>query len=138
MNSKEEKDLIKKNLSLIRERMNRRTVNRLNAEVDFTYKIQGKRIIFKGVCLNISSFGMAFVADTSLELGERLLFNFKLNQENVVISGEVSRVDGKEVSVEFNLPDTERDRFTHLFNQEIVRENSSIRIKLTDINKRIE
>ena len=81
---------------------------------------------------------MAFNADTILHEKERLLFNFKLNQENVVIHGEVVRILGKEVSTEFIMSDEERERFLKLFNIEIMREDSTIRILLSDIKKRIE
>lgn len=133
-----EQQLLEKNIELIKERLSRRTAHRLIAEVDFTYKILGEGSVYYGKCLNISSFGMAFNADTILHEKERLLFNFKLNQENVVIHGEVVRILGKEVSTEFIMSDEERERFLKLFNIEIMREDSTIRILLSDIKKRIE
>jgi hypothetical protein len=131
-NSKED---LKKNMDIIRDRLLRRKEDRLIAEVEFSYKIQGKEGIYHGLSFNISSYGMAFLRDTILSEGERLLFNFKLNLENVVIPGTVIRVLAKEVSVEFDLSDDEMMRFVKLFNQEIQRDKSSIYVSLKDLRK---
>jgi hypothetical protein len=136
--NRQESDFLRRNLDLIRERLNRRQGERLRAEVEFDYKVSGKEGIYNGLSYNISSFGMAFLADTVLYEGESLLFYFRLNRENLVIPGRVKRVKGKEISVEFNLDEEERHRFIRLFNQEITSKSSNIRISMNSIQKRLE
>ena len=81
---------------------------------------------------------MSFSTGTVLYPDETLYFNFKLNTENMVIPGRIIRISGKEISVEFNLSEEERHRFVSLFNQEVIKNSSSIHISLMDSKKRIE
>ncbi|HCL55600.1 MAG TPA: hypothetical protein DHW82_01135 [Spirochaetia bacterium] len=129
---------LEKDLVLIRERLARRKGDRLLAEVDFTYKFQGKAGIYNGKSINISSYGMGFIVDTILFEGEKLLFNFKLNGENMVIPGSIIRLDGKEASVEFSISEAEIQRFIRLFNQELVREKSSIHLSAKAFKKKLD
>ncbi len=133
-----DKEFIKKNIDLIRTRLKRRKTDRLLAEVEFSYKLKGLDGVFHGLSFNISSFGMGFLRDTILNMGENLLFNFKLNDENMVISGEVSRINGKETYVEFDLNDLQRENFIKLFNREILREKSTVFIAMKELKKYIE
>jgi len=132
------KDFLIKNMEIIKERLNRRKGQRLMAEIPLTFKLSGRESVYEGKTINISSYGMAFTTGTVIYTGEKLLFNFKLNQENVVLPGQVTRIAGKEISVEFSLSDEERHRFIKLFNQEIISDKSSIHISLMDIKKRLE
>lgn len=137
-NSYSEDNQLAKNLSIIKERLNRRQGDRLLAELDFSYKIQGKKGVFYGKCLNISSYGIGFAADTTLFEDEKILFNFKLNGENFIIPGKVVFTQGKETSAEFDISDDERQRFISLFNKEIKHPESSIRLSIRDIKKRLD
>lgn len=132
------KEFLIKNMDLIKERLNRRKGLRLMAEVDFSFKLAGKESVYLGRSINISSFGMSFSTGTVLYPDETLYFNFKLNTENMVIPGRIIRISGKEISVEFNLSQEERQRFVSLFNQEVTKDSSSIYISLMDSKKRIE
>jgi len=123
------KDDIEKNLRIIKERLNRRGVERLLAEFEFEYKIKDKPGLYKGKAFNISSFGIGFYADTVLYL---------LADEVMVIPGKVIRVGGKEVSCEFDISDEERERFIRLFNLELKRDDSKIFISIRDIKRTID
>lgn len=132
------KDDIEKNLRIIKERLNRRGVERLLAEFEFEYKIKDKPGLYKGKAFNISSFGIGFYADTVLYENEPLLFKFLLADEVMVIPGKVIRVCGKEVSCEFDISDEERERFIRLFNLELKRDDSKIFISIRDIKRTID
>ena len=105
-----DKAMIEKNLAIIRERLSRRKTSRLQAEVDFSYKIPGHSSIYHGRSFNISSFGVGFLRDTILSENEEILLHFLLNGEAVVIPGIVTRISGKETSVEFTMSDEEAER----------------------------
>ncbi|PKL15309.1 MAG: hypothetical protein CVV50_00525 [Spirochaetae bacterium HGW-Spirochaetae-6] len=133
-----DKAMIEKNLAIIRERLHRRKNSRLQAEVDFSYKIPGQGSIYHGRSFNISSFGMGFLRDTILSENEQILLHFLLNGEAVVIPGTVTRINGKETSVEFTMSEEEAERFIKLFNREILSEKSTVKISMKEFNKRLE
>lgn len=137
-NAKDPWQDLEKNMKIIKERLNRRQGERLSAEVPFTYKVKGKSSIYEGVSLNISSYGLAFYSTVTIFENDKLLFNFNLNKEDIVIEASITRISGKEVSCEFQMDEAQRSRFIHLFNKEIADKNTDIKITFNSIYKRLD
>ncbi len=82
------------------------------------YMIKGFDTVYTAEVINISAGGLCFVRDAIVRRGDYLTLKFPFKTRKLIFSGEVLRVDGREVGIEFNESAENIEKLVELFNYE--------------------
>ncbi|MBN2401564.1 MAG: PilZ domain-containing protein [Spirochaetes bacterium] len=101
------------------------------------YKIINTNGINKADVINISAGGICFLRTSILEKGDIIQIKFPFHARKVILTGEIIRIEGREVAVKFLDEERQIDRFVENFNIEFlgVKTKSKKNIDKTDLNR---
>lgn len=101
------------------------------------YKIINTNGINKADVINISAGGICFLRTSILEKGDIIQIKFPFHSRKVILTGEIIRIEGREVAVKFLDEERQIDRFVENFNIEFlgVKTKSKKNIDKTDLNR---
>ncbi len=84
------------------------------------YKIINSNGINKADVINISAGGMCFLRTSILEKGDIIQIKFPFHYKKVILTGEIIRIEGREVAVKFIDEERQIDKFVENFNIEFL------------------
>jgi hypothetical protein len=97
----------------------KRRHTRLKTERFFVeYMMKGFDAVYRAEVINISAGGLCFVRDAVVRRGDFLTLKFPFKSKKIIFSGEVLRVDGREVGVSFHESEENIERLVEIFNHE--------------------
>ncbi len=82
------------------------------------YMIKGFDTVYSAEVINISAGGLCFVRDAIVRRGDYLTLKFPFKTRKLIFSGEVLRVDGREVGISFHESEENIERLVEIFNHE--------------------
>jgi hypothetical protein len=84
------------------------------------YKIINTNGVNKADVINISAGGMCFLRTSILEKTDIIQIKFPFHTKKVILTGEIIRIEGREVAVKFLDEERQIDRFVENFNIEFL------------------
>ena len=84
------------------------------------YKIINTNSVNKADVINISAGGMCFLRTSILEKNDIIQIKFPFHSRKVIITGEITRIEGREVAVKFIDEERQIDKFVDNFNIEFL------------------
>ena len=82
------------------------------------YKINNSNGVYNAEVINISAGGICFLRTSILEKGDIIQLKFEFSAKKIILTGEVIRVEGREVAIKFIDNERQIDRFVEYFNSE--------------------
>ncbi|MBN2039271.1 MAG: PilZ domain-containing protein [Spirochaetes bacterium] len=117
---------------MMRNNPDKRHYNRLKTNsYQIQYKINDNNTVFNAEVINISAGGICFLRTSIIEKGDILQIKFDFTSKKIVLKGEVSRIEGREVGVRFIDKDYQIERFVEYFNDEFSASKSKTIISKT-------
>jgi hypothetical protein len=102
-----------------RNNIDRRGTDRMNTEAFYIqYRLANDENTFTVELLNVGSGGLCFLRDSPLYKKDEVLVLFPFRSRKIIMRGEVVRVEGREVAVNFKDKSEKIDLFVNLFNEE--------------------
>jgi hypothetical protein len=84
------------------------------------YKIINTSGVYKADVINISAGGMCFIRTSILEKSDIIQIKFPFHAKKVILTGEIIRIEGREVAVKFLDEERQIDKFVENFNIEFL------------------
>lgn len=81
-------------------------------------KLKNSNTSYSADLINLSAGGMCFLRSSIINKGDELLVKFPFKTQKTVLQGEVIRVEGREVAVQFLNNDEDIKKFVDTFNLE--------------------
>lgn len=82
------------------------------------YKMKGDVTPTTVELVNVAAGGLCFLRNSVVNKGDALTIKFPFKTQKVLLSGEILRIDGREVGVRFTSSDNEIKNFVDVFNDE--------------------
>lgn len=82
------------------------------------YKIEGSNAVYNARVINVGAGGMCFLRNAIIEKGDIIQIKFPFKTKKVILTGEIVRVDSREVGVKFIDDEMQIERFVYAFNSE--------------------
>ncbi|HDP80824.1 MAG TPA: PilZ domain-containing protein [Spirochaetes bacterium] len=82
------------------------------------YKIKETEQVYKAELLDVSAGGLGFLRNAIISKNDVLIIKFPFKTQKILLTGQVIRLDGREVGVRFENPDSEIEKFVETFNDE--------------------
>ncbi len=97
----------------------RRNNDRMHTEAFYIqYKLVNDENTFTVELMNVGSGGLCFLRDSVLYKNDEILVLFPFRTRKIILKGEVVRLEGREVAVQFKEKQEKIDLFIKLFNEE--------------------
>lgn len=71
--------------------------------------------------VDVSSGGLCFLTNTNLRINDKLTFQFSFGADKILMSGNVARINGREIGVRFTNNEDEVQTFVDSYNLEVSR-----------------
>ncbi len=84
------------------------------------YKIISTNAVNKADVINISAGGMCFLRTSILEKNDIIQIKFPFHSRKIILTGEIIRIEGREVAVKFIDEENQIDKFVENFNIEFL------------------
>ncbi len=84
------------------------------------YKIINTTGVYKADVINISAGGMCFLRTSILEKNDILQIKLPFHAKKIILTGEIIRIEGREVAVKFLDEERQIDKFVENFNIEFL------------------
>jgi hypothetical protein len=82
------------------------------------YKIINGGSVYHADVINVSAGGICFLRTSILEKGDMLQIKLPFHSKKVILTGEIIRIEGREVAVKFLDDEHQIDKFVESFNTE--------------------
>ncbi|MDA3901372.1 MAG: PilZ domain-containing protein [Spirochaetes bacterium] len=97
----------------------KRDSDRLDTEAFYVqYKLTNDENVFSVEVMNVSPGGICFLRDSVLYRKDEIKILFPFKSRKMLLKGEVVRVEGREVAVQFKDKQERIDLFVKIFNEE--------------------
>ncbi|MFH0977281.1 MAG: PilZ domain-containing protein [Spirochaetota bacterium] len=84
------------------------------------YKIINGGSVYHADVINISAGGMCFLRTSILEKGDMLQIKLPFHSKKIILTGEIIRIEGREVAVKFLDDEHQIEKFVESFNVEFL------------------
>jgi len=99
--------------------LDKRNYNRIRTHaLVVDYKIKGDDTVYSVGLVNLAAGGMCFLRNSIINRDDILTVKFPFRTQKILLTGQVIRLEGREVAVKFLNSDEEIKRFVDAFNDE--------------------
>ncbi len=99
--------------------LDKRNYNRIRTRsVIVDYKIKGDDTVYSVELVNLAAGGMCFLRNSIVNRDDILTVKFPFRSQKILLTGQVIRIEGREVAVKFLNNDDEIKKFVDIFNDE--------------------
>lgn len=98
------------------DKRDRNRVKTVNFHIDYKHK-DGIQISTVEV-INVSSGGLCFLGNSTLKKSDIILLKLPFKSKKIILTGEVIRIEGREVAIKFLNTEKEIDAFIKTFKEE--------------------
>ncbi len=103
----------------MRKSIDKRNFSRIKTSKLFVdYKMKGDISPTTVELVNVAAGGLCFLRKSVVNKGDTLTIKFPFKTQKVLLSGEILRIDGREVGVRFTSSENEIKNFVDVFNEE--------------------
>lgn len=92
------------------------------------YKIINSNGVYKADVINVSAGGMCFLRASILERNDVIQIKFPFHARKIILTGEIIRIEGREVAVKFLDDERQIDKFVDNFNIEFLGLKTKIKL----------
>ncbi len=104
---------------MIRNAFDKRTHPRVKTPtLQVEYKIHSNDQVYQVDLIDVSAGGMCFLRNAILNKNDQLVIKFPFKTKKVLLTGQVVRVNGREVGVQFENNESDIEKFIETFNNE--------------------